>query len=92
MALINSDKNHTERIVRSAALIDKIQNQLLVSDIDVIKALIAQDPRPAYRRQEIKMPFVMRYKSVDVSFQLIESGQLQITAIVAVVNAYKLRF
>ena len=54
-------------------------------DIDTIKALIAQDPRPAYRRTELNKLFTMRYKSVDVSFQLIESGQLQITAVVAVI-------
>ena len=61
-----------------------MQEQLLISDIETIKALIAQDPRPAYRRAEINTPFVMRYKSVDVSFQLIESGQLQIMAVVKV--------
>lgn len=67
-----------------ATLIQQMQEQLLISDIEIIKALIAQDPRPAYRRAEIDTPFVMRYKSVDVSFQLIESGQLQITAVVKV--------
>ena len=66
------------------AVIDKIQQQLLRSDLDTIKALIAQDPRPAYRRKEINTSFVMRYKSVDISFQLLESGELQITNIVAV--------
>ena len=66
------------------AVIDKIQQQLLRSDLDTIKALIAQDPRPAYRRKEIHTSFVMRYKSVDISFQLLESGELQITNIVAV--------
>ena len=65
-------------------LVHKVQKQLLESDIDSIKALIAQDPRPAYRRTEINTPFIMRYKSVDVSFQLIESGQLQIMAVVEV--------
>ncbi|WP_201555031.1 tRNA (N6-threonylcarbamoyladenosine(37)-N6)-methyltransferase TrmO [Psychrobacter immobilis] len=65
-------------------LIQQTQEQLLIADIEIIKALIAQDPRPAYRRAEINTPFVMRYKSVDVSFQLIESGQLQITAVVKV--------
>ena len=68
-----------------AAVIDKVRTQLIRSDLDAIKALIAQDPRPAYRREEVNKQFVMRYKSVDVSFQLIESGQLQITDIVAVV-------
>lgn len=67
-----------------ATLIQQMQEQLLISDIEIIKALIAQDPRPAYRRAEINTPFVMRYKSADVSFQLIESGQLQITAVVKV--------
>lgn len=67
-----------------ATLIQQMQEQLLIADIETIKALIAQDPRPAYRRAEINTPFVMRYKSVDVSFQLIESGQLQITAVVKV--------
>ncbi len=67
-----------------ATLIQQMQEQLLISDIEIIKALIAQDPRPAYRRAEINAPFVMRYKSADVSFQLIESGQLQITAVVKV--------
>jgi len=64
--------------------IHHIQSQLIGSDMSIIKELIAQDPRPAYRRTEIATPFVMRYKSVDVSFQLIESGQLQIIAVVTV--------
>lgn len=66
------------------AVIDKTQKQLLRSDLDTIKALIAQDPRPAYRRTDTNTSFVMRYKSVDISFQLLESGELQITNIVAV--------
>ena len=71
---------HNEK-ARVKAVIDKIQKQLLISDLDNIKALIAQDPRPAYRRKETHTPFIMRYKSVDVSFQLIDSGELQITNI-----------
>jgi len=67
-----------------AAHIHQIQNQLLVSDMDAIKALIAQDPRPAYRRDDTKTAFVMRYKSVDVMFRLIESKHLQITDVVEV--------
>ena len=66
------------------AVIYKIQRQLLMSDLDTIKALIAQDPRPAYRRTEINTSFVMRYKSIDISFQLLESGELQITNIVKI--------
>ncbi|WP_298807919.1 tRNA (N6-threonylcarbamoyladenosine(37)-N6)-methyltransferase TrmO [uncultured Psychrobacter sp.] len=67
-----------------ASTIHRIQNQLIASDMSIIEELIAQDPRPAYRRTEVATPFVMRYKSVDVSFQLIESGQLQIIAVVTV--------
>ncbi|NYR09630.1 tRNA (N6-threonylcarbamoyladenosine(37)-N6)-methyltransferase TrmO [Psychrobacter sp. BI730] len=67
-----------------ASTIHHIQSQLIGSDMSIIKELIAQDPRPAYRRTEIATPFVMRYKSVDVVFQLIESGQLQIIAVVTV--------
>ena len=55
-----------------------------MSDLDTIKALIAQDPRPAYRRTETESSFVMRYKSVDVSFQFLDSGELQIMNIVTV--------
>ncbi|WP_296244538.1 MULTISPECIES: tRNA (N6-threonylcarbamoyladenosine(37)-N6)-methyltransferase TrmO [unclassified Psychrobacter] len=65
-------------------VINKTQKQLLMTDLDTIKALIAQDPRPAYRRSETHTSFVMRYKSVDVSFQLLESEQLQITNIVTI--------
>jgi len=67
-----------------ASTIHRIQNQVVASDMSIVKELIAQDPRPAYRRTEIATPFVMRYKSADVSFQLIEPGQLQIIAVVAV--------
>ncbi|QOD13596.1 tRNA (N6-threonylcarbamoyladenosine(37)-N6)-methyltransferase TrmO [Psychrobacter sp. 28M-43] len=67
-----------------ASTVHRIQNQVVASDMSIIKELIAQDPRPAYRRTEIATPFVMRYKSVDVSFQLMKSGQLQIIAVVAI--------
>ena len=76
--------NLTNSLNSRDGLVHKVQKQLLVSDIDHIKELIAQDPRPAYRRTEINTAFVMRYKSIDVSFQLLESGQLQIMAVVEV--------
>lgn len=79
-----ADKKADTELTTVAARIHKIQSQLLISDIDVMKALIAQDPRPAYRRHDTKTSFVMRYKSIDISFQLLELGQLQITAIVNV--------
>ena len=66
------------------AVIDTVKKQLLLSDFDAIKALIAQDPRPAYRRKEANTSFIMRYKSVDVSFQMLVLDELQITAVVEV--------
>ncbi len=62
----------------------QVQRQLLSADLDYIKALIAQDPRPAYRRDELNSPFVMRYKSVDVSFVQTALGELQINSIIEV--------
>ncbi|MGO2997862.1 MAG: tRNA (N6-threonylcarbamoyladenosine(37)-N6)-methyltransferase TrmO [Moraxellaceae bacterium] len=76
--------NNAAKNTTVASLVDQIQNKLVAADIDAIKALIAQDPRPAYRRREKETSFIMRYKSVDVSFWLIDSGQLQITAVVAI--------
>lgn len=91
MGLVNTEKNEeladkaTEvKLNTVAAHIHQMQQQLLVSDLDVIKALIAQDPRPAYRRDDTKTAFVMRYKSADVSFRLTEPEKLQITDVVAV--------
>lgn len=85
----NNDASHSSiksvpKSATVASMVEHIQSQLLISDIDAIKALIAQDPRPAYRRREKETSFIMRYKSVDVSFWLIDSGQLQITAVVAI--------
>ena len=94
MMLVNNSTHNNKTSVKDAntgsnsatvaSTIHRIQNQLISSDMSIIKELIAQDPRPAYRRTEIATPFIMRYKSVDESFQLIESGQLQITAVVAI--------
>ena len=50
----------------------------------MIKDLIAQDPRPAYRRDELEVSFTMRYKSVDVSFWQIDKHHLQIIAMTPV--------
>ena len=82
---INNEKEIDVEQDTVTALMYQIQSQLLLSDIDIIKALIAQDPRPAYRRTQINMPFTMRYKSVDVSFQLIAVDELQITAVIEVI-------
>ena len=41
---------------------------LIKNDIAIIQELIAQDPRPAYRQDEIGVMSGMRYKAVDVRF------------------------
>lgn len=61
-----------------------IQQRLVTSDIELIKQLIAQDPRPAYRTKERNTTFTMRYKSVDVSFSQINERQLQIATVLKV--------
>lgn len=78
------EKNAKDERLTVKAVIYNTQKQLLMSDLDTIKALIAQDPRPAYRRTETESSFVMRYKSVDVSFQLLKTDELQITNIAIV--------
>ena len=75
MMLVNNSTHNNKTSVKDAntgsnsatvaSTIHRIQNQLVASDMSIIKELIAQDPRPAYRRTEIAKPFVMRYKSVD---------------------------
>lgn len=79
LTLINSENMAAS--LSSEAVISKLQQQLAAEDKDLIQALIAQDPRPAYRRKERHTIFTMRYKSVDVSFCQRELGQLQIVAI-----------
>lgn len=76
----NNNKDN-EKKASVAEVIYQYQQQLMAADIDNITALIAQDPRPAYRQQELHTLFTMRYKAVDVSFQRIESGQLQIVTV-----------
>jgi hypothetical protein len=71
--------------ISSKSVIEDIQQRLVAADLPLIKALIAQDPRPAYRRNEINTSFTMRYKSVDVSFCQVATGELQISSVVEVV-------
>lgn len=49
---------------------------LTPNDVDLIQALIAQDPRPAYRQHETGSMFTMRYKSWDIGFKMDEAGVL----------------
>ena len=55
------------------------------NDLDIIYALIAQDPRPAYRQNETEQVFVMRYKNVDVSFQMDSEGVFWVVEIQQVI-------
>ncbi len=81
----NNSTTKNNQTLNAKVLMDKIQQQVRAEDMGLIQALIAQDPRPAYRRDELNATFTMRYKSVDVSFCQVEQGQLQIIAVVAVI-------
>lgn len=59
------------------------KNSLSEYDGEIILALVAQDPRPAYRQTEIDSLFTMRYQQVDVVFSMDEFGQLWIQALQA---------
>ena len=80
------DSNSSNKIAKLtlATTIYQVQQQLIAADMTYIKELIAQDPRPAYRKGELSSSFVMRYKSVDVSFMSLTLGELQIQSIVKV--------
>ena len=82
--LVNSDSFNQKAKPTLATTINEVQQKLIASDIDYIKALIAQDPRPAYRKGELNSSFVMRYKSVDVSFVQTTLGELHISLIARV--------
>ena len=62
-----------------------INNSLSKTDINTICQLIAQDPRPAYRQQDNESVFSMRYKQVDVRFQMDSKGVLWVVQIEQVV-------
>ena len=49
---------------------------LTPTDVDLIQALIAQDPRPAYRQHETGSVFMMRYKRWDIGFSMDTQGVL----------------
>ncbi len=82
--IVNSDSLNKKAQPTLSAIINQLQQQIIAADIDYIRALIAQDPRPAYRRDELNSCFVMRYKSVDVSFMQPALGELQIDSITKV--------
>ena len=83
MQMLDADQqpNGSEKAATLAAVIDNTQQRLVAADLQLIKALIGQDPRPAYRREALNTAFVMRYKALDVSFIQSAQRQLQITAL-----------
>lgn len=76
-ALMNKNLDNNKPATGGQLLIE-VQQTLLAKDLPIIMDLIAQDPRPAYRQDEIGTIFTMRYKSVDVSFCQVRLGELQV--------------
>lgn len=57
------------------------QGVLEDADVQIIQGLIAQDPRPAYRQDEVGTIFALRYDGVDVDFLMNETGVLMIVGV-----------
>lgn len=57
------------------------QGVLEDADVQIIQGLIAQDPRPAYRQDEVCTIFALRYDGVDVDFLMNEIGVLMIVGV-----------
>lgn len=57
------------------------QGVLEDADVQIIQGLIAQDPRPAYRQDEVGTIFALRYDGVDVDFLMDETGVLTIVGV-----------
>ncbi|WP_434354063.1 tRNA (N6-threonylcarbamoyladenosine(37)-N6)-methyltransferase TrmO [Psychrobacter sp. HD31] len=60
------------------------ENYLTLQDVAYICQLIEQDPRPAYRQQEINSEFVMQYKSVDITFKMNKAFVFEIISCIAI--------
>ena len=68
-----------------------IANQtLLESDVELIRSLIAQDPRPAYRQIQSNRVFTMRYKTTDISFEMDDTEVLWIMAVTYIADQHTL--
>lgn len=55
-----------------------LNGHLTNDDLMIIKNLIAQDPRVAYRQNEIGIINTMRYKTVDIAFFMNDNSELVI--------------
>lgn len=58
-----------------------LQGVLSATDVDIITQLIAQDPRPAYRQQEVAVVFSLRFLQVDVDFLMDDDGLMHIVQV-----------
>lgn len=75
----------SQKTVRIAAdALAALQQRFDSTQIENIRALIAQDPRPAYRQDEVKVRCVMRYDDADVAFEMAADGALEIVSVAAV--------
>lgn len=59
---------HAHKVSINPYAYAKLNAKLSGHDIDTIQQLIAQDPRPAYKRHQTHTPFFMRYDTIDVRF------------------------
>lgn len=57
------------------------ENSLSKNDVEIIKALIAQDPRPAYKQMISDREYMMRYKNFDIVFVQNYANTLTIIAV-----------
>ena len=72
-AIDTKAKQVFDRLIRQGVLED--------ADVQIIQGLIAQDPRPAYRQDEVGTIFALRYDGVDVDFLMNEIGVLMIVGV-----------
>lgn len=72
-AIDTKAKQVFDRLIRQGVLED--------ADVQIIQGLIAQDPRPAYRQDEVGTIFALRYDGVDVDFLMDETGVLTIVGV-----------
>ncbi len=80
-----ADGPPTEKMVYIEETAEKLLNQQInPKQIEQICQLIALDPRPAYRQNEINSEFFMRYKNIDIVFLMTENGELVITRIIKI--------
>ncbi len=80
-----ADSPPTEKTVLIEANAKQLlQQQFTTKQIGKICQLIALDPRPAYRQNEINSKFFMQYANVDIAFLMTKNGELLITQVIEI--------